>query len=81
MGRRPGPRPAHLAGGLPVKLRVDPDKCQGHARCYALAPEIFDVDDYGQSSVIVDEVPPELEEKARLAVANCPEYAIEIISE
>jgi len=43
-----------------VKLRVDPDKCQGHARCYGLAPEIFDVDDYGQSSVIVDEVPPEL---------------------
>ncbi|HEY6426819.1 MAG TPA: ferredoxin [Acidimicrobiales bacterium] len=64
-----------------MKLRVDPDKCQGHARCYALAPEIFDVDDYGQSTVIVDVVPSELEEKARLAVANCPEYAIEIISE
>jgi ferredoxin len=64
-----------------MKLRVDPDKCQGHARCYALAPEIFDVDDYGQSTVIVDEVPHELEEKARLAVANCPEYAIEIVSE
>jgi ferredoxin len=64
-----------------VKLRVDPDKCQGHARCYALAPEIFDVDDYGQSTVIVDVVPTELEETARLAVANCPEYAIEIISE
>jgi ferredoxin len=31
--------------------------------------------------VIVDEVPAELEEKARLAIANCPEYAIEIISE
>jgi ferredoxin len=46
-----------------------------------LAPELFDVDDYGQSSVIVDEVPAELEDKARLAIANCPEYAIEIISE
>ena len=53
-----------------MKIRVDPDKCQGHARCYGLAPEIFDVDDYGQASVIVDVVPPELEEKARLAVAN-----------
>jgi len=31
--------------------------------------------------VLLDEIPPELEEKARLAVANCPEYAIEIISE
>jgi len=81
MGGRPGPRPTRPAGGLRVKLRVDPDKCQGHARCYGLAPEIFDVDDYGQASVIVDEVPPELEEKARLAVANCPEYAIEIVAE
>jgi ferredoxin len=60
-----------------VRVRVDPDKCQGHNRCYALAPELFDVDDYGQAVVIGDgEVPAELEEKARLAVANCPEYAI-----
>jgi ferredoxin len=64
-----------------MKIRVDSDKCQGHARCYGLAPEIFDVDDYGQASVLLDDIPPELEEKARLAVANCPEYAIEIISE
>ena len=81
LGRRPGPWPACPPGGVPMKVRVDPDKCQGHARCYGLAPEIFDVDEYGQASVIVDEVPPELEDKARLAVANCPEYAIEIIGE
>jgi len=81
VGRRTGPWPQGAPGGLPVKIRVDPDKCQGHARCYGLAPELFDVDDYGQSTVIVDEVPPELEDKARLAIANCPEYAIEIISE
>jgi ferredoxin len=62
-----------------VKVRVDPDKCQGHNRCYALAPALFDVDDYGQAVVIGDgEVPAELEEKARLAVANCPEYAISL---
>ncbi len=52
--------------------------CQGHARCYGLAPEFFDVDDYGQASVPGDgTVPPELEDKVRLAIANCPEYAIE----
>ena len=51
----------------------------GHNRCYALAPELFDVDDYGQAVVIVDdEIPAELEEKARLAASNCPEYAITI---
>jgi len=59
-----------------MRIRVDPDKCQGHARCYGLAPELFAVDDYGQASVIVDVVPPGLEEKAELAIANCPEYAI-----
>ena len=62
-----------------MKVRVDAEKCQGHNRCYALAPELFDVDDYGQAVVIGDgTVTPDLEEKARLAVANCPEYAISI---
>jgi ferredoxin len=62
-----------------MKVRVDSDKCQGHNRCYALAPELFDVDDFGMAVVIGDgEVPSDLEEKARLAVANCPEYAISI---
>jgi ferredoxin len=61
-----------------VRIRVDPDKCQGHARCYSLAPELFQVDDYGYSSVLGDgEVAPDLEAKARLAIANCPEFAIE----
>jgi ferredoxin len=60
---------------------VDAEKCQGHARCYALAPELFVVDDYGQSTEIGDgTVPAGLEDKARLAIANCPEYAIEEIA-
>jgi ferredoxin len=62
-----------------MRVHVDPEKCQGHNRCYALAPELFDVDDYGQAHEIGDgEVPPGLEDKARLAVANCPEFAITI---
>jgi ferredoxin len=64
-----------------VKIRIDPDRCQGHARCFALAPELFAVDDYGQASVIVDEVPPALEDRAELAIANCPEYAIERVDD
>ncbi len=61
-----------------MRIRVDPDKCQGHARCYGLAPELFDVDDYGLSTAVDGgNVPPGLEDKARLAIANCPEYAIE----
>jgi ferredoxin len=62
-----------------MKVHVDPEKCQGHNRCFAIAPELFDVDDYGYATEIGDgTVPPELEDKARLAVENCPEYAISI---
>jgi len=61
------------------KVWVDPDKCQGHNRCYSLAPELFDVDELGMSSAKGDGVvPPELLDKARSAVANCPEYAVSI---
>lgn len=62
-----------------MRVHLDTEKCQGHNRCYALAPELFDVDDYGTAILLVEgEIPAELEEKARLAVANCPEYAITV---
>ena len=65
-----------------MRLRIDPDRCQGHARCFALAPDLFDIDDYGQSSVrSSDPVPPDREDAARLAIANCPEFAIEAIED
>jgi ferredoxin len=72
--------PVHTVSAM--RVVIDADKCQGHNRCYAIAPELFDVDEYGQSVVLGDgTVPPELVEKARLAVANCPEYAISVIEE
>ncbi len=63
-----------------MRIVLESDKCQGHNRCYALAPELFDVDDYGQSVLLVDgDLPAELIDKARLAAANCPEFAIKIV--
>jgi ferredoxin len=60
-----------------MRIRVDLDRCQGHSRCYSLAPEVFDVDDEGFAVVLIDgEVPAELEASATLAIANCPERAI-----
>ena len=62
-----------------MRVQLDSGKCQGHNRCYALAPELFDVDDMGQAVLLVDgELPGELHEKARLAASNCPEYAISL---
>jgi ferredoxin len=62
-----------------MRVHVDQEKCQGHNRCFAIAPELFDVDDYGQSHELNDGIVlPDQEDKARLAAANCPEYAIVI---
>ena len=61
-----------------MRVIVDSERCVGHGRCYALAPEVFEADDRGHSVVVVDEVPPELEAQARSAVANCPEAAITV---
>ena len=65
-----------------MRVHLDAGLCQGHNRCYALAPELFDVDEIGQATLVVDgEVPVDLHAKARLAAANCPEYAIKILEQ
>ncbi|MFP6773591.1 MAG: ferredoxin [Alphaproteobacteria bacterium] len=64
-----------------MRIRIDAERCQGHNRCCALAPEIFDADELGAAIALHDgEVPKELEDKASLAMSNCPEYAITSIA-
>ena len=65
-----------------MKLQISTAACQGHGRCYDLAPCLFGEDDEGYGQVRGDgNVPPEHEREARLAVANCPERAIELLEE
>jgi ferredoxin len=65
-----------------MKLRINSDVCQGHGRCYDLAPDLFGDDEEGFGQVLGDGViPSDKEREARLAVANCPERAIEVIEE
>ena len=60
-----------------MKVVVDHERCQGHGRCYDLAPEVFAADDDGYVELLVPgDVPADLEGKARLAANNCPERAI-----
>lgn len=65
-----------------MRLRLDRQACQGHGRCYALAPELFDCDDEGYSVLTVtgDLAPGQLE-AAQRAAANCPEFAITLEEE
>lgn len=63
-----------------MKVRLDPDACVGHGRCYAIAPEVFDADDQGHCVLrfVDDPVPEPLQDQARQAVANCPEQALAV---
>jgi ferredoxin len=62
-----------------MKVHVDEDRCEGHGRCYALAPLVFEPDDLGNAQVVGDgTVAAGEEDRARLAAANCPELAITI---
>ena len=60
-----------------VKIHIDQDRCQGHGRCYALAPELVEPDEIGNGREIGDGiVPAEHEALAEKARANCPEDAV-----
>ena len=61
-----------------MKLRIDQERCTGHGRCYSLAPELFDCDDWGHSVLLVSEVPKALEPQALVAVESCPESCLSL---
>jgi ferredoxin len=63
-----------------VKARIDAGLCQGHGRCYDLAPDLFGEDEEGYGEMLGDDVvPPQMEDDARRAALNCPEHAIVLI--
>jgi ferredoxin len=65
-----------------LRLHVDQEKCQGHARCKSLAPELFNLDEFGNAHEVGNgSVPAGQEDKAWLAQSNCPEIAITVTEE
>ena len=60
-----------------MRIHVDQDRCEGHGRCYSIAPQLFEPDDIGNStergngSVAADQ-----EQLATRAAGNCPEQAV-----
>jgi ferredoxin len=64
---------------MPMRVSIDREWCQGHGRCYDLAPDVFGEDDEGYGVVLGDgTVPPPAWTQARVAAANCPEAAVEV---
>lgn len=66
-----------------MKPLVDQDRCQGHGRCYAIAPEVFEPDDdAGYAELLRDELSAGEEglmATARQAADACPERAITLV--
>jgi ferredoxin len=59
-----------------MKVRLEQEKCVGHAQCYAVDPDLFPIDDSGYSILEDHVVAPGDEEATRIGVAACPELAL-----
>jgi ferredoxin len=64
-----------------MKVRVDPDLCEGHGKCEKAAPAVFELRDDDLSYVLMDDIPESERENVKNAVRLCPRQAIEIIEE
>ena len=66
-----------------MKLQVT-EACQGHGRCYTLAPQLLDSDDEGYVTIRGGpgvEVPADQRQLAEEVAGTCPEGAILLIEE
>ncbi len=61
-----------------MKVLVDKNICAGFGVCLGLSPEVFELHEDGYATVLVSEVPPELEDVVRQAVSQCPANAISV---
>ncbi|HEY5476048.1 MAG TPA: ferredoxin [Tepidiformaceae bacterium] len=59
-----------------MKVVVNHDRCEGHARCQSFAPEVFRLDANDQSQVLMEDVPDNLRTRVEEAIRLCPRQAI-----
>jgi ferredoxin len=57
-------------------LRLNPIACDAHGLCAELLPERISLDEWGYPLIDESELPAELIEHARRAVAACPTMAL-----
>jgi ferredoxin len=61
-----------------MKVTVDRDLCEGHARCVEAAPRVFGIGGDDEMHII-DENPGEVQRQGvEAAVANCPRQALSL---
>lgn len=59
-----------------MKVTVNADVCEGHAKCVMSAPEVFEMGDDEVSIVKVEEVSEEQKAAVDRAIRLCPRQAI-----
>ncbi|MGQ0778188.1 MAG: ferredoxin [Pseudonocardiales bacterium] len=61
-----------------MRVEVDPNICEGHGQCNAVAPQVYDLDEGGYCLIHNSDVPLELESAAEAGAMACPVYAITV---
>jgi ferredoxin len=64
-----------------MKIRIDKARCVGNARCWAIAPDLYPLDEDGYIAIEEFEVPPGQEALAKRGARACPERVIEVVEE
>lgn len=59
-----------------MKIRIEKSACVGNARCAAVAPELYPLDDDGYIATEGFDVLPDKEGIARRGARSCPERII-----
>jgi len=63
-----------------MKVKIDPELCNGDEVCVQLCPEVFEMQE-DKAVVIMDEIPENLQDSVREAADSCPSEAITIEEE
>lgn len=66
---------------MTIKVVADTKLCSGHARCAAVARDVFTLDDNGFIGFTEKEIPPEQVGLARRGVRACPERALMLLGD
>ena len=61
---------------MSVHAEIDHEKCLGNGMCAAVAPDVFSVDDHGESSVLRPDNPDDEYDLLTEAMYACPAQAI-----
>lgn len=62
-----------------MRIVIDRARCAGHARCNAVAPELFELDDEGYIASDGFDVPAGQEKRAYNGARACPERVIRTV--